>query len=318
MGTLHSIKDLLEVSRDLSSWIKGEKFEGLRIVCKEHEHLGIYTATVHAGSIFAKQYTKKFGLIRKFDPREVCDVRIYGLKPLCKRIYDVVEHRPSEIVLNLKKIIEMNLESFRLEVIYRMDDISLKGLVRSRSSPEPLENRRLYHLSAQLKDPNSLIAGFSECEIEEYPVTVDVFIQEDISTNIPYYIKRMSQIEAEILKDYDPRHGVRIIELQKRRAGLKRRLGKEDLRSKLNELSLFLRPTKFRNNYIEIRQKKDFILDHCRWGADIFRALGILMLPKTMEILTKTNLSLDKKAASGIMVYESGRFSEDIQKLFSE
>lgn len=316
METLRNVKQLLEVGKDLSSWIKGEKFESLRIVCKEHEHQGIYAATVHVGSIFAKQYTKRFGLVRRFNPLEVFEVRVYGLRPISKRIYDAVEYTSTEIVLNLRKVIDLNLESFRLEVVYRMDDASLRGLVRSRSSPEPLENKKLYHLTAQLKDPNSLIAGFSECEVEEYPVTVDVLIQEDINTNIPHYIKRMSEIEAEILEDYDPHHGVKIVELQKKRAGLKKRLGKEDLRGKLNELSLFLRPAKFRNNYIELGEKKDFILDHCRWGADIFRALGLLMLPKTMEILTRTNLNLDKCAASGVMIYESGKFSEDVQKLF--
>ncbi len=161
MEALGGIKELLEVSKDLSSWINGEKFESLRIVCKEHEHEGIYTATVHAGSIIAKQYVKRFGLIRKFNPQEVCEVRVYGLKPISRRIYDAVEHRPTEIIL------------------------------------------------------------------------------------------------------------------------------------------------------------KDFVLDHCRWGPDIFRALGLMMLPRTMEILTRADLSLDKKAASGVMIYESGKFSQDIQKLFS-
>jgi len=317
METLGSIRDLLEVGRNLSSWIKGEKFESLRIVCKPHEYQGIYTATVHAGNYFSRQYTKRFGLVKEFDPREVCEVKVYGLKPLSKRVYDAVVYTPTKIILNLNKAIELNLESFRLEVVYRMDEVSLRGLVRSRSSPEPLEDKRLYHLSAQLKDPSSLVAGFSECEIEDYPVTVDVYLQGEINTNIPNYIKRMSEIEAEILKDYDPHHGVKIIELQKKRAGYKRRLGKEDLRSKLNELSLALRPTRFRNNYLGIEQKRDFILDHCRWGADIFRALGLLMLPRTMEVISKTNLSLDKKAASGVMVYKSGKFSKDIQELFS-
>jgi hypothetical protein len=317
MGVLRSINELLETGKKLSSWITGEKFESLRIECKEHEHLGVYTATVHVGNLISKQYKKRFGLIRKFDPQEVCDVKVYGLKPISRRVYEAVVRKQNEIILNLDEVIKLNLETFRLEVVYKMDDASLKGIVRSRSSPEPLENKKLYHLSAQLKDPNSLIAGFSECEIEEYPVTVTVCMQEDINTNIPHYIKKMSEIEAEILRDYDPRHAVRIMHLQKKRAGYKKRLGKEGLRPKLNELSLFLRPSRFRDNYVGIEQRKDFILDQCRWGADIFRALGLMMLPKTMEILTKTNLSLDKKAASGIMIYESGKFSEDIRKLFS-
>jgi hypothetical protein len=105
--------------------------------------------------------------------------------------------------------------------------------------------------------------------------------------------------------------------LQQKRAGYKKRLGKEDLKSKLDQLSLFLRPEKFRNDYIGIERKRDFILGHCRWGTDIFRFFGLMMLPKEMEILVKTDLSLDKKASSGVIIYKSGKFSQDIQRLFS-
>ena len=314
MRKLGSIRELLEMGKELSSWIKGEKFESLRVVCKEGEHLGIYTATVYTGIL--PKYHTKFGLVKRFDPQVVQEIKLYGLKPLTKRIYDVVEYKPDEIILNLKKVAELNLESFRLEVSYRMDDASLRGLVRDRSSPEPLEDKKLYHLSAQLKDPNSLIAGFSECEIEDYPVSVDVYIQEDINTNIPHYIKEMSEIEAEILEEYDPYKATKIMRLQKKRAGLKRRLGKENLKRKLEELSLFLRPTKFKNDYIGTELKKDFIIDSCKWGADIFRVLGLMMLPQSMKLITKTNLNLNKSAASGTLIYKSGKFSEDIQNLF--
>jgi len=316
MRDINSVKDLLEAGKQISKLIFGEKFESLRIVCKEDENIGVYTATVHAGNIVAKQMKKRYGLTKKFDRQEVSFVKMYGLKPISKRIYDAVEITPTEYILNLNKIIELNLDSFRIEIGYRMNHSSLEGIVRSRSSPEPLEDRRLYHISAQLTDPDSLIEGFSECEIEEFPITLSIQIQEDITTNIPFYVKKMSEIEEEILRDYNPHSAIKILGLQKQKARLKKRFGKEDLRSKFTEISLFLRPSKFRSNYIDISGKKEFILGDCKWGGDIFRVLGLTMLPKTMEVIMRTNLNLDKPAASGIMIYKSRKFSEDIHKLF--
>ena len=73
---------------------------------------------------------------------------------------------------------------FGLEISYRMDNEWLRRIVRSRTSPEPLEDALKYHLSAQLKDPSSLVSGFSEFQIEEYPVSARVHIQQDITCEV--------------------------------------------------------------------------------------------------------------------------------------
>lgn len=317
MSKISNIKDLLEVAKELSTWIKGDKYDSLRIDCMNH--IGIYSTTVNVESKLSKWVGKLGKTTTKFNCEDVYFVKVYGLKPIPQKIDEAVYTCNNEIILDLNKILD--LDSFRLEVAYKMDEDWLGGLIRSRSSPEPLQDAWKYHLSAQLKDPPSLIEGFSEVEVEEYPVTANVQLQEDINMNIPKFVKRMSGIEKEILSDYNPRHGIEVMhklrQLQREKASLKKRLGEKDLMEKLNEVSLFLRPSKF-INYIRMDSQRDFHLHCCEWGADLFRALEMVALPTKMKVITRTDLTLKRPATSGEMIYESSKFSEGIQSIFGK
>ena len=317
MSDISDANDLLRLAKEMSTWIKGDKFDSLRIDCMNN--IGIYSTTINVESKLSKWVERLGKTTRKFSPDDVYFVKVYGLKPIPQRIEEAVYMHNNEINLDLNKV--LGLDSFRLEVGYRMNEEWLDGLIRSRSSPEPLQDNLKYHLSAQLKDPNSLVDGFSEFEVEEFPVTANVQIQENINMNIPSYVKHLSGIEAEILSDYDPRHGIMVMQkvkqLQKKKAGLKKKLGKKDLLEKLNEVTLFLRPTKFMN-YIKMDSQNDFYLHNCEWGADLFRTLGMMAFPTKMKVITRTDLTLKNPATSGEMIYESRKFSEKIRDIFEK
>jgi hypothetical protein len=314
MGEIDNIKDLLEIARSVSTWIKGDKYDSLRVECSRN--LGVYSTTVDIESKFSK-WVKKYGKIsRRFNPEDVYNIKVIGIKPPSSGTIDeAVYMQDNEIILDLSKVLDY--DRFRLEIAYKMNEDWLKGIVHSRSSPEPLKDALKYNLSAQLKDPNSLIKGFSEFEVDEFPVTARVQIQDDIDTNIPKYLKQMAQIEAEMLSDYDPHHAMKIISLQKRRAQVKKDMGKEDTMSKLKHLSLFLRPEKF-INYVHSNPGGDFRLENCKWGDALFRAIGMVTLPEAMQVITRTDLTLKKPASSGELIYESMKFSKDVQKVFKK
>jgi len=310
------IKSLLEAAKELSTLIKGDKYDNLRIDCMNH--IGIYSTTVNVENKLSNWVEKLGKTTSRFNCEEVYFVKVYGLKPITRKIDEAVYTCNNEIILDLNKILD--LDSFRLEVAYKMNEEWLDRLIWYRSSPEPLQDAWKYNLSAQLKDPSNLIEGLTEVEVEEYPVTANVQIKEDINWAIPKYVKRMSGIEKEILSDYNPRHGIEIMhklrQLQLEKASLRKRLGEKDLMEKLNELSLFLRPSKF-VNYIKMDSQRDFYLHCCEWGADLFSALG-MVLPTKMKVITRTDLTLKNPATSGEMIYESNKFSEGIQNIFGK
>jgi len=311
MSKIRDAKDLLEMAQKVSNWIKGDKSDSLAIDCMND--LGVYTTTINVESKFSKWVQKLGKISKKFNPENVYGVKVYAIRPPSGIVNDAVYWMDNEIILDFNKVLDYDI--FALEISYRMDTEWLKRIIRSRHSPEPLEDAMKYNLSAQLKDPSSLVTGFSEVQIDEYPVTAMVHIQENIDMSIPTYIRQIAEVESEMLRDYDPRSGVKIMGLQQKRAKLKKDLGKVDLVTKLNEFSIFLRPQKF-VKYITQTPGGDFRLHECKWGEILFRALGMVTLPKAMDIVERTDLNLDKPAASGSMIYESGKFSKDVKKFF--
>lgn len=307
-GILKDTQDLLRVAKGLSKWIIGDKYDSLRVDCMNE--LGIYTTTVEVGSKFSK-WVKKIGpKSKEFSMNQVYDVKLAALKPPIK-IDSAISYKNDKIIVDLTKTLEYDM--FRLEVSYRIDKDWLRSLVSSRSSPEPLAEKFKYHLSAQLTNPESLQKGFSEVDVEEFPVEASVQIQEDIKLNIPSYVKQLSEIEAEMLSEYDPHKGLKILRLQQKRHTLKKKMGKEDLMTKLRDLTVFLRPTKFLR-YLDVLE--DFRLHKCEWGSSLFRTMGMFILPKTMEVISRTDLNLNVPAKKGVLIYESGKFSQDVDELF--
>lgn len=311
MGKIADTKDLMDVVGKFSRFIVGDKSDSLRIDCMNG--IGYYFSTVDVETRFSKWVKKRGKITYEFNQDEVYSVRVFSVKPTPRRIDEAVGIQDGKFTLDLNKVLKEDV--FRLEVGYRMDESWLEGMVRARSSPEPLQDAQKWHLSAQLIDPTSLIGGFSEVEIEEYPVSARVHIKEQINTNIPSYVVKMAEIEAEILSDYDPHHAIKVIGLQKKKARLKRRLSEQDLMTQLNELSIFLRPNKFLN-YVSMPSEQDFRLHCCEWGSEVFRALGMMPLPSKMNVTSRADLNLDKPAASGSMIYQTKKFETDVQNVF--
>lgn len=307
MTGLRDSADLLALAKELSAWLRGEKRESLRLDCLQG--LGVYTTTANVNGQFAKWVRRIGPHTRGFPVDQVYDVRVYGMRPTPVKLEDAVLREPTRLVLDLTKALDYDM--FRLEVMFHMDADWLEGLVHHRSSPEPLKESTKYHLSAQLTDPSALSLGFSEVDVEDFPLTARVQIQEDIDTALPVLplIRRIREIEAKILSDYDPHHATTIIRLQRERSALRGRIMRQEPAETLRELLLLLRPTKF-ISYLQTAE--DFRLHSCEWGSDMFEMLGTMSMPKAIEAITRTDLSLEAPAAKGTLTYQSKRFSEDV------
>jgi hypothetical protein len=312
--TVRDAKELLAIAKCLSKQIKGDKADSIRLECMNS--LGVYTTTVTVGNVFSKWVQKLSKNNPRFPTTDVYNVRIHELKPIMREISsDVKREQDGEIIVDLKKCLD--LEMFRLEVYYRMNPNSLNALVHSRSSPEPFKDEMKYHLSAQLIDPPSLVKGFSEVDIEDYPVEARIHIQEKIDLALPSIktFKKIRRIETEMLSEYDPRKAFKMIQLQKERHALRTRLIKDNPIQSLRDLVIFLRPSKFLT-YLKILE--DFRLHECSWGARFLEIAGSISLPEEMVIMTRTDLNLKKPAAKGILEYHESAFSNDVRQILTK
>jgi len=306
-------KELLEIAKKLSKEIKAEKIDSLRLECMNK--LGVYTTTVTVGNAFSKWVQKLSKNNPRFPSDEIYNIRIHELKPVMREITsDVKREQGGQIIVDLKKCLDF--EMFRLEIYYRMDQNSLSALVHSRSSPEPFKDEMKYHLSAQLIDPPSLVKGFSQVDVEDYPVEARIHIQEKIDMALPSLktFKRIRKIETEMLSEYDPHKAFRMIQLQKTRHALKRRLEEENPIQALRDLVIFLRPAKFLT-YLNVLE--DFRLHECNWGKGFMEIAGSIALPEEMVVVTRADLSLEKQAAKGVLEYHEAAFSKDVKQILN-
>jgi hypothetical protein len=309
MGVIQDTKDLLKVSKDISGKIIGEKRESLRVECMNG--LGIYETTIYVDNKFSKWVKGLTHGTMKFNASEVYRIRTTCISPSPKIIRENVNKIEEKLILDLKPALECDL--FRIEIAYKMNEDFLKRLVSWRSSPEPLRDRLKYELSAQLRNPEGLVLEYSEVEIEEFPVTASVHIMEHLDMGIPLYVKRLFSIEQKILDERNPRATMEIIRLQREKTQLLRKLGrKTSLLEKIQDLATFLTPSNFLD-YIDVLE--DFRLHECE-EAEFFEALGMLSLPKTMNVVSRTDLNLKKPAAKGNMTYKWRQLKDDVAKLF--
>jgi hypothetical protein len=306
-------KELLDIGKKLSARIKADKEDSLRLECMES--LGVYISTVTVGNVFSKWVNKLFKNQLKFPSDAVYNVRVHALKPIAREITtEVKTEGNNQIAIDFKKCLD--LEMFRLEIYYRMNESSLNALVHHRSSPEPFKDGRRYHLSAQLIDPPSLVRGFSTFDVEDYPVTARIHIQESIDVALPSLkvFKQIRKIENELLSEQDPHKISRTIQLHRQHRELKKRLKEENPMQALRELLIFLRPGKFLN-YVNVID--DFRLQKCEWGSGFMEVASNILIPQEMVILTRTDLSLEKKAAKGVLEYQESAFAQDVKKILN-
>lgn len=291
-----------------------------------HE-LGTYITTVY----MENDYKRAVKLLteptkRRFDTSSVYNVRVYSLKPFYRPIEEAVYIDGKDWVLDLKKIIALGVDCFRLEVDYRMNTGGLNGFVKGHSSKERLRDKLRYHLSAQLKDPDSLIKGFKSVEIDEYPVTARVHIQENIS--IPQYIRDIVGLRRDRVMAGTPYntsdkaiannpHYIRdLIKTRQSDIMFRKKYKDMDIYNKLQEIAFFLHSKEIYNYFI-MPPQKDFRLDSCA-PSDECETIGAFYLPKVMEVVSRTDLTLKKPATCGEIIYEQDSFSEKIQKILGK
>lgn len=314
IGRITRIVDLLNAAKAVSSKLVGEQSTSLRLDCLTD--LGTQTTTIHVSNAFAK-WAKGLGKNElKFPLESVYNVRVIEIKPLMKEISTAVHRTEDSFVIDFKECLRS--EMCRLEIQYRMERDYLGSFVHSRSSPEPLGDVTRYTLSAQLTDPQSLVSGFTEVDVNEYPVISRVYVKEDVDVAIPGLdtFRELRKLEDDMFSNYNPREGFKIAGMQHKRFQLKRQLRQENPREVLRALNKLLLPAHFRG-YLRMEQQ-DFRYQIATWGLGRMEMPDNVYLPEEMNVITRTDLGLSKPAAHGVMHYDKGKFEQDVKKALGD
>lgn len=206
-----------------------------------------------------------------------------------------------------------SIDTFILDVEYEIENHNyLSSLVERHHAKEiPNDEDNEYWMHAELKHPKVLKSKYGKLELQDIDFNVDVGLSKDINTVIPDTFKNELEIGMELLKATNP-HSIQQLGYKRIRAMRLRGKNKSAIEC-LNDIQeLFARQNFCK--YIDV--EKDFHYSDCLRGHNYHEAVPWnLTWPKTMKIVSRTDLNLDNFASEGVVKYKKRSFLDEIEKM---
>ena len=201
---------------------------------------------------------------------------------------------------------------FLMEVEYSLPtDDFLEALVERNSAREvPKDRENEYWMHAELKHPKVLRTKVGKLDLRDVDFSVDVGISEDIKMVIPPTFKREIDIAARLLAARDPRQKTKLGYAHA--AAMRARGQGQNLNEILGDLQELFLPDGFKK-FVEVT--RDFRYSDCVRGVNFYDTLPIPTWPKSMTVVSRTDLNLDRCAAEGLLVYRKSDFLKKVGKI---
>lgn len=239
-------------------------------------------------------------------------VSVSSLSPMPRSLPSVVQRSLSgDGFVLFPERIPSDVEIISMSASYPITRASvMDDFVETKKTHDPGgEDRNEYWYSALLKHPKILKDDFGRFDVRDVDVTIDVSVQEELGISIPGSFKHRLKTFFELFYETDPRQQWKAIP-KLRSLSRAPTAGKE--MKILNDLRALFVPIRF-SKFIEIRN--DFRYSTCYSGKESFE-LPIDVIPKTMQVVSRADLTLEKPAADGVLIYKKDLFQEALEKLF--
>lgn len=242
-------------------------------------------------------------------PRRIELKQVRGLS----HIPEAIKSTPDGFEINLKPL--NSGELYILDIEYQIEDHRFVDTLVDRIIPHDIphnseESIRQYEMSAQLKHVKVLRQNYYSVNLRDVDFTVDVAVHQDVKTTVPGLFKQQLETLVEISqkKGRSEHHKLmmRHLHLQTQKYG-----GKEiEILQNLYEL---FTPMEF-ERFVDVL--RDFHYLDCMRGSDFYDTLPFPTWPKSMKVVSRTDLSLEKPAADGVLVYKHKDFISEIERIF--
>ncbi len=298
------VKEAINRAGSIDSVLKDEfRICGRDITIQCPESIQTYSITFESrkGLFSSNKKRFKFGSVKRVSIRP-----IRSLQPL----YDAINITSDGFEIELNKL-EPN-ELYMLDAEYNINDPKfIDSLVYKKVAKEiPTEDSKEYWLVAQLKHLKALQQEFGNIELRDIDFGVDVSISQEIKMKVP----KVFNEQIETIVKLTQKHGrsekeklLRSLLVQQN----KKYSGKElDILKDLQKLFL---SSKFQD-FVEVRD--DFHFSDCIRGVDMYGTLPFPTWPKSMKVISRTDLNFSKPATDGLLVYKKSRFISELDKIF--
>jgi hypothetical protein len=265
----------------------------------------------------AVRIPKNFRSIRKnikIDVPSVTRASAMALTPIPKSIRGAFKKNPADECYVLdRKLVPSDCDLIYLCISYKIEDLSvIDDLVQRTEAHEPGgDENNEYWMSAQLKHPKILADNFGKFDLRDVDITVDVAVHNELKTTIPNpYIQRWRALH-DVASEKDPRQQIKAIP-RLRRTAKQKTVGREfDI---FNELTALFLPGAF-SKFVQVLE--DFKYSSCYPGVEHYE-LPIEAIPKEMDVISRTSLTLEKPASNGTLIYKRNLLIETLNKIFSK
>lgn len=246
----------------------------------------------------------------KLEIPTITSLEVVSLSSL-KRVTGVVEKTPDGYVLRLDKL-PRSPKGFLATADFLVQDPGSIGLLvetNSKADRVGVGDVDEYWLHAQLKYPKALKWAYSEVEVKDLDVGVDVGVYEALRIVLPERIPRTMEALRNLIREKDPH------QLWKRAMEYSRvaRGSEAEYVEKLQEVRRIILSDEFRT-YVDV--ERDFRYLQTVPSLHPTDSEGFLGVPRFAHVLARANLDLEAPAAEGVLVYKSGEFQKKTLEIF--
>ena len=298
------IKKVLKRSSGIDKTLDDNFYvRGREMVIRCPEAIQRYSVTFESkgGSILSRKMKFKYGNVKRVSLRAVRSL---------ENLSDAIKISKDGFELSLRRLTAEEL--YILDTEYKIGDPHfIESLVRRDVAHEtPTDECIEYWIVAQLKHLKTLKQDFGSIALRDLDFGVDVGVHQDIDMKVPFRFKQQIETIVKLLR----RTGrgekfklyTRLLQLQQLKYA-----GREfELLRELQDLFL---PIEF-CRFVEV--VKDFYYYNCERGTDFYETLPFPTWPKTMRIVTRTDLDFERPAANGILTFKRKEFRKIIEELF--
>lgn len=249
----------------------------------------------------------------EFPVPSITRITTTSLSPMPRSIRGAVKKLPSgEGYVLFPKLLPPDSEIISMSITYELQDLSLiDDLVhRTQTHEGGGTEQDEYWMHAQLKHPKVLAERFGRFDLRDVAVTVDVAVHNELRLAIPGPFITRLKIFFDLLKETNPRQQFKVIPTLRRLAKHKTAGREFEIFKDLDALFV---PSEF-SKFLEVF--KDFRYSTCYRGREYFE-LPIEKIPKKMEVVSRADLTLDKPASDGILLYKRDSLMETLNGIFS-
>ena len=304
MSVLKEVRETVksvEMVLDILSKTKGIETESKELFIRSPESIVSFSVAfkINRPSLISKKINFSIPNIQR--------ISLYSLVPYFP-LPTFQMREESGFVLKLEDV-PKEVKNLLLNVEYKIPSPRfIHDLIQTNVATETATDQDAYWMHAALKHPAYLKKMYTNLEVRDIDFNVDVAIYKEIKSVVPKSVIKTLSLLRELSSTTDRNRAIRLTHQL-----LAARRGSKDPYEIMSQAQSLFMPHSFRK-FIEV--SSPFRYYDAIIGPSFYdRTMQIL--PKTMKVVSRTDLDLNNPAADGKMYYKKKSLYDDLSKLFS-